>query len=41
MNSGYVFKMYGGTINWMSKKQVVIALSTTEVVYMASTHGRK
>jgi hypothetical protein len=39
--NGYVFKMFGGEISWMSKRQVVIALSTTEVEYMAATHGRK
>jgi hypothetical protein len=26
--------MFGGEISWMSKRQVVIALSTTEVEYM-------
>jgi hypothetical protein len=39
--TGYVFKMFGGAISWMSKRQVVIALSTTEVEYMAATHGSK
>jgi hypothetical protein len=24
--SGYVFNMFGGEINWMSKRQVVVAL---------------
>jgi hypothetical protein len=33
--------MFGGEINWMSKRQVVIALSTTEVEYMEATHGSK
>jgi hypothetical protein len=39
--NGYVFKMFSGAISWMSKRQVVIALSTTEVEYMAATHGSK
>jgi hypothetical protein len=39
--NGYVFKMFGGAISWMSKRQVVIALSTREVEYMVATHGRK
>jgi hypothetical protein len=33
--------MFGGAINWMSKRQAFVALSTTKVEYMASTHGRK
>ena len=28
--SGYVFNLFGGAISWMSKKQVVVALSTTK-----------
>ena len=27
--SGYVFNLFGGEINWMRKRQVVVALSTT------------
>ena len=27
--SGYVFSLFGGAISWISKKQVVVALSTT------------
>jgi hypothetical protein len=38
---GYVFNLFGGKISWMRKRQVVVALSTTEVEYMASTHARK
>eukprot|EP00253_Pinus_taeda_P035198 PITA_35198 len=28
--SGYVFNLFGGAVNWMSKKQSVVALSTTQ-----------
>jgi hypothetical protein len=27
--SGYVFNLFGGAISWMSKRQAVVALSTT------------
>eukprot|EP00253_Pinus_taeda_P020124 PITA_20124 len=39
--SGYVFKIFGGANSWMSKKQSVVALSTTEAEYMATTHASK
>ena len=39
--SGYVFNLFGGAISWMSKRQVVVALSTTESEYMAATHASK
>ena len=39
--SGYVFNLFGGAISWMSKKHVVVALSTTEAKYMAATHASK
>ena len=39
--SGYLFNLFGGEISWMSKRQVVVALSTTEVEYMAATHASK
>jgi hypothetical protein len=39
--SGYVFNLFGGAISWMRKRQVVVALSTTEVEYMAATHASK
>jgi hypothetical protein len=39
--SGYVFNLFGGAISWMSKRQVVVALSTTKVEYMAATHASK
>jgi hypothetical protein len=39
--NGYVFKMFGGAINWMSKRHAVIALSTIEDEYMETTHGSK
>jgi hypothetical protein len=39
--SGYVFNLFGGAISWMSKRQAVVALSTTEFEYMAATHASK
>eukprot|EP00253_Pinus_taeda_P025373 PITA_25373 len=39
--SGYIFKLFGGVVSWMSKKQSVVALSTTEAEYMAATHASK
>eukprot|EP00253_Pinus_taeda_P035816 PITA_35816 len=39
--SGYVFKLFGGAVSWMHKKQFVVALSTTEAEYMAATHASK
>jgi hypothetical protein len=39
--SGYVFNLIGGAIHWMRKRQVVLALSTIEVEYMAATHASK
>ena len=39
--SGYVFNLFGGAVSWMNAKQSVVALSTTEVEYMATTHASK
>ena len=39
--SGYVFMIDGGTTSWSSKKQPMIALSTTEAEYIATTHAEK
>jgi hypothetical protein len=39
--SRYVFNLFGGAISWMSKRQVVVALSTIESEYMAATHASK
>ena len=33
--TGYVFLAAGGAIMWKSKKQTMIALSSTEVEYVA------
>lgn len=33
--SGYLFKVYGNTVVWRSKKQNVVALSTAEAEYVA------
>jgi len=37
--SGYVFNLFGGAVSWMSKKQSIVALSTIEAEYMATTHA--
>jgi hypothetical protein len=37
----YVFNLFRGEISWMSKKQVVVGLSTTEDEYMETTHASK
>jgi hypothetical protein len=39
--SEYVFNLFGGEISWMKKRQVVVALSTTEAEYMVATHASK
>eukprot|EP00253_Pinus_taeda_P011767 PITA_11767 len=39
--SGYVFNLFGGVVSWMSKKQSVVEISTTEAEYMAATHASK
>eukprot|EP00253_Pinus_taeda_P003016 PITA_03016 len=39
--SGYVFNLFGGAVSWMSKKQFVVALTTTEGEYMVATHASK
>eukprot|EP00253_Pinus_taeda_P033676 PITA_33676 len=39
--SGYVFNLFGGAFSWTSKKQSVVALSTTEAEYVATTHASK
>eukprot|EP00253_Pinus_taeda_P034862 PITA_34862 len=39
--SGYVFNLFGGAVRWMSKKQYVVALPTTEAEYMTTTHASK
>eukprot|EP00253_Pinus_taeda_P020007 PITA_20007 len=39
--SGYLFNLFGGAVSWMSKKQSIVALSTTEAEYIAATHASK
>ena len=39
--TGYVFTVGGTTISWVSKIQSVVALSTTEVEYVAATEASK
>ena len=35
--SGYLFTLCGGTVSWTSKKQSVVALSSTEAEYVAAS----
>ncbi|KAH9314786.1 hypothetical protein KI387_023413, partial [Taxus chinensis] len=39
--NAYAFTLNGGAISWMSKRQAVVALSTTKAEYMATTHACK
>jgi hypothetical protein len=39
--TGYVFTIGGTTVSWISKLQKVVALSTTEVEYVAATEASK
>jgi len=39
--SGYAFLINGGAVSWSSKKQPLIALSTTEAEYIAAAHLTK
>ena len=39
--SGYVFMVDGGAVSWLSKKQELVTLSTTEAEYVAATHAAK
>ncbi|KAM1216942.1 hypothetical protein ACFX2J_013172 [Malus domestica] len=40
-NSGYVFTLSGGAVSWKSKKQDVIADSTTKAEYVTATEAGK
>ena len=39
--SGYIFTIDSGPISWSSKKQPIIAPSTTKAEYIAATHAEK
>ena len=34
--SGFLFEVYGNTVSWTSRKQGLVALSTTEAEYVAA-----
>src|SRR5256886_1729092 len=38
---GYVFKLYGGSIDWISHKQSIVTTSTTEAELLAMLHTGK
>ena len=38
---GYVFNIFSGVVNWMSKTKFFIALSTTKAKTMVATHACK
>ena len=38
---GYVFKLYGGPIDWASRKQATVTTSTTEAELLAMLHAGK
>jgi hypothetical protein len=39
--SGYVFQIDGSTVSWSAKRQSIVALSTTEAEYVATTHAAR
>lgn len=39
--SGYIFTICGGPVSWMSQRQKIVAMSTTEVEYIAASDATK
>ena len=39
--NAYVLKLFNGEIVWMSRRQLIVALSTTEAKYMETNHVSK
>ena len=37
----YVFKLFGGVVSWMSRRQSIVLPSTTKANYMDATHESK
>jgi len=38
---GYLFNLFVGEINWLSKRQSIVVLSTTKFEYMVYVHASK
>ena len=41
LNNGYVFRLFGDEIYWMSRKQSMVAFPSTKAKYIVSTDASK
>jgi hypothetical protein len=39
--NGYMFRLFGGAVSWMRKRQAMVTFSTVEVEYMETSHACK
>ena len=39
--NGYVFRLFGGSVNWIRRKQFVVALSSTKAEYIPSHESKE